>query len=271
MAYTIQKIASLDMPELELYRTLKRPEEHERAGIVVASNVKVVERLLVSRFTIVSALLTPDWFTRLEPQLSARTENIHVYIGEKSLLENIAGYKLHHGVLAAAQIPGQPNFETLLENAPRPLLIAAVEGLASAENLGAVVRSAAAFGVHILIIGETCISPFQRRAVSGSMGAIFEQPVVVSSNLHDTLLALRARGIRCIAAHPQPGAIELSKVDLRSDCCLVFGAEGPGLTAAAIAACDATAKISMPAHMNSLNVASAATVFLYEAHRQRTA
>lgn len=270
MAYTTQTIESLDLPELALYRTLKRPEEHERAGLVVAANAKIVERLLVSRFTVVSALLTPEWFARLEPKLRVRSEDICIYVGEKQLLEGIVGYKLHQGVLAAAKIPQQPDFETLLKNSPRPLLLAAVEGLASAENLGAVVRSSAAFGVHFLIVGETCISPFQRRAVSGSMGAIFEQPVIASANLRETLSALRARGIQCVAAHPQPGSLELSNVDLRADCCLVFGAEGPGLTAETLAVCDTMAKIPMPTFMNSLNVASAATVFLYEAHRQRT-
>ena len=98
---------------------------------------------------------------------------------------------------------------------------------------------------------------------------IFEQPVVHVDNLVETLTTLRARGVRCLAAHPRPGAKKLAAVDLRSDCCLVFGAEGPGLTAAALAACDDTVEIPMPSHMNSLNVASATAVFLYEATRQR--
>ena len=80
---------------------------------------------------------------------------------------------------------------------------------------------------------------------------------------------MRARGVRCLAAHPRPGAQELRAVDLRGDCCLVFGAEGPGLTGAALAACDGAVKIPMPSHMTSLNVAAAAAVFLYEATRQR--
>ena len=116
-------------------------------------------------------------------------------------------------------------------NSPRPLLLAAVEGIASAENLGAVVRSCAAFGAHFLIVGETCGSPFQRRAVAGSMGTIFEQPLVRVDDLVETLKSLRTRGVRCLAAHPSPGAKKLSGMDLRDDCCLVFGAEGPGLTA----------------------------------------
>ena len=265
----IKPVESLDLPDLSWYLTLKRPEEHERAGVLVATNAKVVQRLLASRFPVVSALLTPAWLERLEPQLRAREEEITVYLAERPLLETITGYQMHQGALAMARIPPQPSFESLLESSPRPLLLAAVEGIASAENLGAVVRNCAAFGAHFLVVGETCGSPFQRRAVSGSMGTIFEQPVVHVDNLVETLTTLRARGVRCLAAHPRPGAMKLSAVDLQGDCCLVFGAEGPGLTDAALAACDDTVEIPMPSHMNSLNVASATAVFLYEATRQR--
>jgi tRNA G18 (ribose-2'-O)-methylase SpoU len=173
----IQPVQSLDAPELALYLTLRRPEEHERAGVLVATNAKVVRRLLASRFTVVSALLTPAWLEKLEPLLRARPEEIRVYVAERAVLETITGYQLHQGALAVAIIPPQPDFETLLDQSPRPLLLAAVEGIASAENLGAVVRNCAAFGAHFLIVGETCGSPFQRRAVSGAMGATFEQPL----------------------------------------------------------------------------------------------
>lgn len=265
----IKTVQSLDAPELELYLTLRRVDEHERAGVLVATNAKVLQRLLASRFPVVSALLTPAWLEQLEEKLRARPEEICVYVAERPLLETITGYKMHQGALAVARIPPQPTFEMLMETSPRPLLLAAVEGIASAENLGAVVRSCAAFGVHFLIVGETCGSPFQRRAVSGSMGTIFEQPVVQVESLVEKLAALRARGVRCLAAHPRPGAKKLAAVDLRRDCCLVFGAEGPGLSESALAACDDTVEIPMPSHMNSLNVAAATAVFLYEATRQR--
>jgi tRNA G18 (ribose-2'-O)-methylase SpoU len=265
----LQPVQDLDAPELALYRTMRRVDEHERAGVLVAANHKVIRRLLASRYTIVSALLTPAWLTKLEPQLRARPEPIHVYLADAPLLETITGYQMHQGALAVAQIPPLPDFETLLQNAPRPWLLAAVEGIASAENLGAIVRNCAAFGVHVLIVGETCGSPFQRRAVSGSMGTLFEQPVVQVNDLAHTLTTLRARGVRCLAAHPRADAKKLAAVDLQSDCCLVFGAEGPGLTDAALAACDYMVEIPMPSHMNSLNVAVASGVFLYEATRQR--
>jgi tRNA G18 (ribose-2'-O)-methylase SpoU len=265
----IQPVQSLDAPELKYYLTLKRVEEHEQAGVLVAANIKVVKRLLASRFTVVSVLVTPEWLAKLEPQLRARPEDIRVYVADRELLETITGYKMHQGALAVAKIPPQPDLESLLKTSPRPLLLAAVEGLASAENLGAVVRCCAAFGVHILIVGETCGSPHQRRAVAGSMGTIFEQPVVRVDNLAATLTALRARGVRCLAAHPRADAKKLFAVDLRGDSCLVFGAEGPGLTPVALAACDDMVEIPMPSHMNSLNVAVAAGIFLYEAVRQR--
>jgi len=266
----IQTVQNLDAPELALYLTLKRVEEHERAGVLVAANLKTVKRLLASKFSVVSALLTPEWLEKLEPQLRARAEaELPIYVAGQKLLETITGYKMHQGALAVAKIPPLPDLESLLENSPRPLLLAAVDGIASAENLGAVVRCCAAFAASFLIISETCGSPFQRRAVAGSMGTIFEQPVVRVDNLVATLQLLRARGVRCLAAHPRAGATKLSATDLRGDCCLVFGAEGPGLTANLLAACDDAVEIPMPSHMNSLNVAVAAGIFLYEATRQR--
>jgi tRNA G18 (ribose-2'-O)-methylase SpoU len=265
----IKTVENLDAPELAIYLTLRRVDEHERARVLVAANIKTVRRLLASRFTVVSALVTPAWLEGLEPLLRARPETICVFVAEQKLLETITGYKMHQGALAVARIPPPADFETLWASAPRPLLLAAVEGIASAENLGAVVRSCAAFGVNFLLVGETCGSPYQRRAVAGSMGTIFEQPVLPVDNLVEKLAALRARGVRCLAAHPRPGAKKLAAADLQGDCCLVFGAEGPGLTPAALAACDDTVEIPMPSHMNSLNVAAATAVFLYEATRQR--
>ena len=173
----IQPVQSLDAPELALYCTLRCVEEHERAGVLVATNIKVVKRLLASRYTVVSALLTPAWLEQLEPQLRAWPEaEISVYVGERKLLETITGYQLHQGALAVAKIPPQPDFETLLKSVSRPLLLAAVEGIASAENLGAVVRNCAAFGVHFLIVGETC-----RLGVVGAHNPSFLEPLGVAA------------------------------------------------------------------------------------------
>jgi tRNA G18 (ribose-2'-O)-methylase SpoU len=148
-------------------------------------------------------------------------------------------------------------------------LLVAVDTLSNAENLGALVRNCAAFDVQALVIGETCCSPFLRRAVRSSMGAIFQLPVFESENLVGTLQELRARGLRCIAAHPHAEGRALPQAHFSGDCCVVFGSEGHGLSPAVLEICDKAAAIPMPATVDSLNVGSAAAVFLYEANRQR--
>ena len=265
----VQKIDSLDLPELGPYRTMRQQMEHRREQIFVAEGEKVVRRLLESEFTVVSLLLPPKWLQLIEPALKARREEIHVYVAEKEVLESLTGFSMYQGLLAVGRIPALPRLEAVVESSARPRLFAAVDSLSSAENLGTVVRNGAAFGVQALLIGETCSSPFLRRAVRSSMGTIFQLPVVELTNLERALHDLRKQGIRCIAAHPHTEQRKVSEADLAGDCCLVFGSEGYGISPAVLAACDEAVAIPMSAGVDSLNVGSAAAVFLYEAKRQR--
>jgi tRNA G18 (ribose-2'-O)-methylase SpoU len=148
-------------------------------------------------------------------------------------------------------------------------LVAAVDGLSSAENVGTLVRNCAAFNVQALITGETCASPFLRRAVRSSMGTIFELPIFESTALERTLCELRSRGIRCVAAHPHAQRRTLTEANFRCDCCLIFGSEGFGISPGVLKACDELVAVPMPPKVDSLNVGSAAAVFLYEVNRQR--
>jgi tRNA G18 (ribose-2'-O)-methylase SpoU len=205
----------------------------------------------------------------LNPLLQARSEEIQVFVAEKVLLETLTGFSMYQGLLAVGKVPPLPTLEEIVARTPQPRLLVAVDGLSNAENLGTLVRNCVAFSTQAVIIGETCASPFLRRAVRGSMGGIFHLPVVETAGLTRALGSLRARGIRCIAAHPHVTGRILSQVNLTDDCCLVFGSEGYGLSPAVLEACDEAAAIPMPAAVDSLNVGSAAAVFLYEANRQR--
>lgn len=263
-------IESLDLPELEPYRTLKRPLAHREQQLFVVTNAKVVQRFLQSRFQVVSLLLTQEWLEQLRPLLEQRPEEeIPAFLGDKKLLETISGYSMHQGVLAVGRIPEQPTLAAVLAARPAPRLLAAVDGLNSAENLGALIRNCAAFGVHALLIGETTCDPFLRRSVSSSMGGIFQVPMIQSSNLAQTILDLRAQGIRCVAAHPHATGASLPDTCFPRDCLVVFGNEGDGISARVLSACDAAVAVPMPPAVDSLNVVSAAAVFLYEINRQR--
>ncbi len=267
--YQTQRIESFDVPELQPYRTMRRQHEHRQQGIFVAEGEKVVRRLLESKFSIVSVLLPEKWLRELDPLLQARSEDIKVYVAEKPLLETLTGFSMYQGLLAVGKVPPLPTLEEIVSCSPPPRLLAAADGLTNAENLGALVRNCAAFNTQALIVGETCSSPFLRRAVRGSMGAVFQIPVVETGSLTQALRDLRDRGIRCIAAHPHSVGRTLSGECFLGDCCIVFGSEGYGISPAVLAACDGAAAISMPTTVDSLNVGSAAAVFLYEANRQR--
>jgi tRNA G18 (ribose-2'-O)-methylase SpoU len=279
----IQKIASFEASELAPYRTLRRSAEHEAQGLFVAEGDKVVQRLLESRFPVVSVVLPENRLAEFQPLLAARREDLTVYLADKKFLETLVGFQMFQGVLTIGKIPRRLTLQDLQAQSPAPRLFAAVDGLTNAENIGLLVRNAAAFGAHGLIVGETCSSPFLRRAVRNSMGAIFALPVVelgaargedpavpdANANLPQALRELRARGLRCIAAHPHTEKKRLSQADFTRDCCVVFGSEGNGLSPAVLAACDEAVAIPMPPNIDSLNVGAAAAVFLYEAARQR--
>jgi tRNA G18 (ribose-2'-O)-methylase SpoU len=267
--YRPQRITSFDLPELQPYRTMRRQAEHRQQGIFVAEGEKVVRRLLESKFSVLSVLLPEKWLRELEPLLQARAEHPQVYVAEKALLETLTGFSMYQGLLAVGRVPPLPTLADVVARSSQPRLLAAADGLTNAENLGALVRNCAAFNAQALIIGETCSSPFLRRAVRGSMGAIFQIPVVETASLTQALRDLRERSIHCIAAHPHADGRTLSQANLAADCCIVFGSEGYGLSPAVLAACDEAAAIPMPPTVDSLNVGSAAAVFLYEANRQR--
>lgn len=265
----IQTIETLDLPELEPYRTMKRQQEHRDRQIFVAEGEKIVRRLLESTFVVESIILPPNWLDALRPLLEARSEKMCVYLAGRELLEKLVGFTMYQGLLAVARVPRAITMEDLLERSRKPLLFAAAEGIHDALNMGALVRNCAAFGAHGLIVGETSSSPFLRRAVRNSMGAIFTAPVLEVGNLAETLMGLRKRGVRCLAAHPHAGQRMLPEADFRGDCCVVFGNEGHGLTPAVLAVCDEPVAVPMQNGVDSLNVGSAGAVFLYEAARQR--
>jgi tRNA G18 (ribose-2'-O)-methylase SpoU len=267
--YRFRHIQAFDSPELQPYQTMRRQADHRQEGIFVAEGEKVVRRLLESAFEVVSVLLPQKWFDTLEPVLRQRPEMIHAFIAEKNLLETLTGFSMYQGLLAVGKVPAQRGLPDLLDSCPRPLLLTAVDGLSSAQNIGALVRNCVGLNSHALLVSETCTSPFVRRAVRGSMGAIFQLPVIEGVPLPETLQSLRERGINVVAAHPHVAGRTLTMAELRGDCCIVLGSEGYGISPEVLGVCSDAVAIPMPATVDSLNVVSACALFLYEANRQR--
>jgi tRNA G18 (ribose-2'-O)-methylase SpoU len=268
--FSVHPIASLDLPELAPYRTLKRSADHEKLGIFVVEGDKVLDRLLESDFAVVSVLIVEERFAEYEARLQARPEtDTKVFVCSKAMMAELAGFEIYQGVLAIAKMPTPLTLDKILALGQQPRLLVAMDGLSNAENVGTVMRNCVAFGVTALIAGETCCSPFLRRTVRNSMGALFKLPVFESPDLVATLRELRRQGIRCIAAHPHTDKKVLSQANFTGDCCVVLGSEGNGLSPAIFAECDDIVAIPMSNGVDSLNVGAAAAVFLYEVARQR--
>lgn len=261
-------VSSLDLPDLRPYRTLRRPEEHRARGIFVAEGLRVVRRLLDSPLEVLSVLTTPDMSDRLGTGLTGAP--FPVYMADRSLLETIAGCRMHQGIMAVGRIPEEPALDALLPSLPRPRLLAALDGIAHAENTGVVLRNCAAFGVHAVITGPTACSPWLRRAVRNSMGAVFLLPILHTTDLAEACMTLRRSGITVIGTDPH-ASVTLAGCDLSGDLCLIFGEEDAGLSAPVRAALTTVAAVPMAPGVDSLNVASAAAVTLYEVRRRRTA
>ena len=270
----IHFVTSLELSELQPYRTLRRPLEHIQQGIFVAEGEKVVRQLLASNLTIISMLMTQKWFDALSTNNSPITTHhtpFTIYLADHKLVESIVGVNLHQGIMAVARVPENPTLESVMNEIQSPFLLVALDGLVNAENIGVIVRNCAAFGVQGIIVGETSSSPYLRRSVRNSIGTVFKIPVIHVSNLAETLTKLhQTYSTNIVAAHPQ-GQSSIHQTDLSTNVCVVFGHEGLGISKTILEVCTNHVAIPMENDTDSLNVANASAVFLYEARKQRAA
>ena len=260
----IHPVHSLDIHALEPYRTLREKTHHWRDGFFVAEGEKVLQRLLESDAEIVSVLLSPAWLDTLRDEFNTpRFESLDVYVASDELLETIVGMALHKRLLAIGRIPDNPALADLSRAGG---LHVALEGIADAENMGAIIRNCAAFGVDCLLTGKDSTHPWLRRSVRVSMGTILSLRTHRSASIVETLGTLRREHAwTVIGSTPRGGdtAIHRLQPHVKGPICLVFGSEGHGLSQAALAACDALFSIPMRGNVDSLNVANAVAVALY--------
>jgi TrmH family RNA methyltransferase len=147
-------------------------------------------------------------------------------------------------------------------------LVLVLAGLQDPGNVGAIVRAAAAFGASGVVAIEGTANPFGWKALRGAMGGTFRLPIAARGSLPDVVAAAHELGVRLVAAVPR-GGTPLPDLDLREPTAIVLGGEGAGLSSAVIAAVAETVSVPMQAPVDSLNVAIAAALILYEAMRQR--
>lgn len=266
---TAHSIDDLGHPRLQPYLTFRQEARHREQGIFIAEGAKINRRLLESEIEIESLLLPEKWLQKLKPLIEARPESIDAFVAPKNELEKLMGVSMYQGVTGVGRIPEPPALDTVIGNIEGPGLIVAADGITGSDNAGTIARNSVAFGVHALLMGDTSCSAWLRKAVRTSMGTIFKIPAIDSASLPASLRLLKSAGYKTVAAHAHTEEHRLSAIDLCGDTCLVMGSEGSGIREEVLAECDEHVVVPMANEVDSLNVGSAASVFLYEAARQR--
>ncbi len=258
---TITPVADADDPRVDDFRDLtaadRRPDRPGGRGLVIAEGVVVVRRLLESPYPVRSLLGVPRRLDELAADLAAC--DVPAYAADADTMAAVVGFHLNRGVLAVADRAPAPRVDELLRTAR---VLAVLEGVGDHENLGALFRNAAALGVDGVLLGPRCSDPLYRRSVRVSMGHVLRVPFAeLPGPWPGSLDVLRAAGLRLVALTPDPHAETLAGAGLAGQrVALLLGAEGPGLTAEALAAADVHVRIPMATGVDSLNVATAAAV-----------
>lgn len=251
--------------------------EPER-GLYMAESTNVIERALRAGHTPRSFLVAARWLPSLQPLIGAVTGSndggaIPIFVAPQDLLEQMTGFHLHRGALAAMQRPELPCVSNLLATARAGAparRVVVLENLVDHTNVGAAFRSAAALGVDAVLVTPSCADPLYRRSVRVSMGTVFQVPWTRLTSwpgemdtLRDAgfILASLALSTDCVSLDEFVSLPVLRGPDARL--AMIMGTEGDGLGKRTIAASDYTVTIPMDHGVDSLNVAAASAVVFW--------
>ena len=279
----IIRITDLSDPRLDAYtrlteRELRNVLEPEK-GIFIAESAKVIERAVAGGMEPVSFLMGERWLDQLIPLLE-QVEAVHpgtpVFVAAMDLMEQLTGFAVTRGALAAFRRPQLPDAAVFLSDCvaragERPMRVCVLEGIVDHTNVGAIFRSAAALNIDGILVSPTCCDPLYRRAVRVSMGTVFQVPWCrIGSTARawpfDGLEALQAAGFTCAAMALADDSVSLDDPALRDidRLALFMGTEGDGLSARTVAGCDLSVRIPMAHGVDSLNVAAASAVAFWQ-------
>ena len=267
----MERIDDADDERLSDYRELRDAVARRRIEgdeFFIAEGPVAIERLVASGHPVRSVLVSELKYQRMAALLERLDSP--VYVVDKALLLDIVGFDLHRGAIAAADRLPTPAIDDIIRAQSR---IAVLEGLNDPENLGAIARSARAFGIEALVLDPTCIDPYTRRTVRVSMGEILFLPAarVGPDAWPDVLGVIAAAGFETWALTPGGDSRDIWELDVPRRLAMMLGAEGPGLSPPALAAATHRVRLPIDPSVDSLNVGAAAAVaFAIVNRRTRT-
>jgi len=249
-------------PRVAAYRDVRERDLVGREGLFIAEG-EVVVRMLLRRslHEPVSLLVAGKRVAALSDLVGDLPEDVPVYAASQPVMDGIAGFHIHRGILAVGRRRPSPAPEALLERAGARAVVVVLFGIANHDNMGGIFRNAAAFGAHAVLLDGDCCDPLYRKAIRVSVGAALTVPFARLARGEDALDLLAAHGFGAIALSPA-GASTLAEAGRPDRVAALFGTEGPGLPDAILARAR-TVRIPMAGILDSLNVAASSGIVLH--------
>jgi tRNA G18 (ribose-2'-O)-methylase SpoU len=262
-------VDDLDDARLADYRHLRDPNVRARvernAGIFTVEGWLSLEALAESPYPVRSALVATKHVARAQ---SIVDDDVPIYAIPESALEQVTGVHFHRGVVGVAERPAPLPATAVLADAQRVLVL---EGVNDYENLGSLFRNASAFGADAVLLDPTTADPLYRRATRVSLGHVLRVPFArVEPDAWPSILGeLHRDGTAVLALTPAADATPLAAIlgQVPDRVAVLVGAEGPGLSAEAMAAADHRVRIPMTPGTDSVNVATSAAIALAALYR----
>lgn len=270
----ITHLTDPDDPRLAVFRHTRDARALRDHGAFIAEGRTVVQ-LLVSPDSLYpprALLVGAEQADRLS-ELVETAAPASVFTLPEAQMESLVGFQFHRGVLAAGDVGPPRTVDSILE--PRPPLLLALEGVNNHDNVGALFRHAAAFGAAGVLLDPRTTDPLYRKSIRVSMGHVLRVPFARGETSRKLNERLASAGYQTLALTPDPTVRTLRELaesdELGSRVCVLAGAEGPGLSVAAQRSATLRARIQMAPGVDSLNVAAAAAIALYEVRQTLTA
>ena len=255
-------ITDPDDPRIAAYRHVREPDLVCRTGRFIAEGEVVLRVLLTaSRHGAESLLIADNRLAALAPLLARTPEDVPIYVADQKVLDAVAGFPLHRGILALGRRAAMPSAEELLARLRPRALVAALIGIGNHDNVGGIFRNAAAFGADAVILDAESCDPLYRKAIRVSVGASLMVPFARLERGTDVLALLTRKGFTPLALSPA-GSTPLARLARPPRAAILLGAEGPGLPPEVLAQAQ-TISIPMADGFDSLNVATASGIVLH--------
>lgn len=282
MDTAFETITSLQNPRVKQLVKLRDRRPRDEAGVFLVEGFRQIRRALEKGVALTELYVCPEWYPGEqgnEPALiaDARAAGAQVFRLSRDAFAKVAYRERPDGLLAVAPQWRRTltDLETLLAAKPaatdagRPPFLLVVEAIEKPGNLGTILRSADAAGVDALIVCDPVTDLFNPNVVRASTGVLFSVPAIIAGS-EEVRGWLRERRIRAVAT--TPSATDLyTDTDLRGPLAIVMGSEQYGLSDFWLKEADARVLIPMAGQADSLNVAMATIITLFEAVRQRGA